>query len=198
MNNKQAQKKWRRWLLGAALLMAAGALAYMAYRPRPLLVEVATVRLGTFEQAIEEDGQLRLANRYVITAPTSAALLRPTLKVGDPVRAGDEVARLVPVAPPMIDARTRTVLQQRVGSARAARQAASAQVLRLEAALAQATLEARRAEQLAQANFIAPSARDQAALARQGAQEALNAARAEQRAPSSARPTLRWPKLRLP
>ena len=182
MNKQQPQKKWRRWLVGAALLVAASALAYMAYRPRPIDVEVATVRMGNFEQAIEEDGQLRLKNRYVIAAPTSAALLRPTLKVGDLVRAGDAVATLVPVAPQMIDARTRTVLQQRVGSADAARQAAAAQVLKLQAALAQATLEAQRAEQLAQANFIAPSARDQANLARQTAQEALNVARAEQSA----------------
>ncbi|MDP1998831.1 MAG: HlyD family efflux transporter periplasmic adaptor subunit [Rhodoferax sp.] len=182
MNKQQPQKKWRRWLVGAALLVAASALAYVAYRPRPIDVEVATVRMDNFEQAIEEDGQLRLKNRYVIAAPTSAALLRPTLKVGDLVRAGDAVATLVPVAPQMIDARTRTVLQQRVGSADAARQAAAAQVLKLQAALAQATLEAQRAEQLAQANFIAPSARDQANLARQTAQEALNVARAEQSA----------------
>lgn len=182
MNKQQPKKKWRRWLVGAALLVAASALAYVAYRPRPIDVEVATVRMGNFEQAIEEDGQLRLKNRYVIAAPTSAALLRPTLKVGDLVRAGDAVATLVPVAPQMIDARTRTVLQQRVGSADAARQAAAAQVLKLQAALAQATLEAQRAEQLAQANFIAPSAQDQANLARQTAQEALNVARAEQSA----------------
>ena len=182
MNKPTPPKNLRRGLMLAALLLAATALAYVAYRPGPLDVEVAPVRVGTFEQAIEEDGQLRLKNRFVMTAPTSAALLRPSLKVGDTVRAGDAVATLVPVAPPMIDARTRTVLQQRVGSANAARQAASAQVLKLQAALAQATLEAQRAEQLAQANFIASSARDQATLARQTAQESLNAARAEQSA----------------
>ncbi|MGB4360842.1 MAG: HlyD family efflux transporter periplasmic adaptor subunit, partial [Rhodoferax sp.] len=109
-----------------------------------------------------------------------AELLRPTLKVGDSVRAGDVVATLVPVAPQMIDARTRSVLQQRVGSSEAARHAAAAQVQRAQTALAQATLEAERAAKLAQDNFISAAARDQAALARQAAQQALTAAIAEQ------------------
>ena len=180
MNNQTPWKKYQRWIGGALLLVAAAALVYAVYRPRPLLVEVATVTTGSFEQSIEEDGRLRLKNRYVITAPTHAEFLRPTLKVGDSVRAGDVVAALVPVAPQMIDARTRTVLQQRVGSFEAARRAAAAQVQRAQTALAQATLEAERAAKLAQDNFISASARDQAVLARQAAQQALTAARAEQ------------------
>ncbi|MGB4361742.1 MAG: efflux transporter periplasmic adaptor subunit, partial [Rhodoferax sp.] len=138
MNNKIPAKKYQRWLGGALLLAAAAALAYAVYRPRPLLVEVATVSTGSFEQIIEEDGRLRLKNRFVITAPTPAELLRPTLKVGDSVRAGEVVATLMPVAPQMIDARTRSVLQQRVGSSEAARRAAAAQVQRAQTALAQA------------------------------------------------------------
>jgi HlyD family secretion protein len=180
MNNQTPWKRYQRWIGGALLLAAAAALVYAVYRPRPLLVEVATVTTGSFEQSIEEDGRLRLKNRYVITAPTHAELMRPTLKVGDSVRAGDVVAALVPVAPQMIDARTRTVLQQRVGSAEAARRAAAAQVQRAQTALAQAALEAERAGRLAQDNFISASARDQAVLARQAAQQALTAARAEQ------------------
>lgn len=180
MNDKNTWKKYQRWLIGALLLAAAAALIYAVYRPRPLMVEVALVTTGTFEQTIEEDGRLRPKHRYVITAPTQAALLRPTLKVGDTVRSGDVVALLEPVAPQMIDARTRTVLQQRVGSAEAARRAAAAQVQRAQTAMAQATLEAERSGKLAQDNFISASARDQAVLARQAAQQALTAAQAEQ------------------
>ncbi|MDD2917662.1 HlyD family efflux transporter periplasmic adaptor subunit [Rhodoferax sp.] len=180
MNDKNSWKKYQRWLIGALLLAAAAALIYAVYRPRPLIVEVATVSTGTFEQTIEEDGRLRPKSRYVITAPTQAALLRPTLKVGDTVRSGDVVAILEPVAPQMIDARTRTVLQQRVGSFEAARRTVTAQVQQAQTALAQAALEAERAGKLAQDNFISASARDQAVLTRQAAQQALEAARAEQ------------------
>ena len=180
MNNQTPWKKYQRWIGGALLLAAAAALVWAVYRPRPLQVEVTTVTTGCFEQSIEEDGRLRLKSRYVITAPTPAELLRPTLKVGDSVRAGEVVATLMPVAPQMIDVRTRTVLQQRVGSADAARRAAAAQVQRAQTALAQATLEAERAAKLAQDNFISVAARDQAELARQAAQQALTAAMAEQ------------------
>jgi HlyD family secretion protein len=177
---KNPWKTTRRWVIVGLAVWAAAALLYAVYRPRPITVEVATVTTGHFEQVIEEDGQLRLKSRYVITAPTLAHLQRPTLKVGDAVNAGDVVARLAPAAPQLIDARTRTVLQQRVGSADAARRAAAAQVQRAQTALAQAALEAGRAEQLAQQGFIAPSARDQADLARRSAQQALAAAQAEQ------------------
>lgn len=180
-SNNGAAKK-RRWLTGGLAVAALAAILWAAYRPRPLDVETATVAEGRFEQVIEEDGQLRLQQRYLVTAPTAAQLQRPTLKVGDAVTAGDVVAVLAPAAPGMIDARTRSVLQQRVGSADAAVAAARANVQRAQAALAQATLEAERSAQLAKDNFIAPSARDQSRLAREAAAQDLKAAQAEQAA----------------
>lgn len=177
--------KWtpaRRWGVGATALAVVAVLVWAAYRPRPIDVETAAVAEGRFEQVIEEDGQLRLRQRYLVTAPTAAQLQRPTLKVGDVVKAGDVVAVLAPAAPGMIDARTREILQQRVGSADAAVAAARANVQRAQAALAQATLEAERSAQLAKDNFIAPSARDQSRLAREAAAQALKAAQAEQAA----------------
>ena len=183
MNNKSINGvSQRRWLIGGLAVAALAAVLWAAYRPRPLVVETATVAEGRFEQVIEEDGRLRLQQRYTVTAPTAAQLQRPTLKVGDAVQAGDVVAVLAPSAPSMIDARTRGVLQERVGTADASLAAAVANVKRLQAALAQATLEAERADQLAKDNFIAPSARDQARLAREAAQQALRAGQAQQAA----------------
>jgi len=182
MNKSNNGAARRRWLIGGVAVLVLAAILWAAYRPRPLDVETATVAEGRFEQAIEEDGQLRLQQRYLVTAPTAAQLQRPVLKVGDGVKAGDVVAVLAPAAPGMIDARTREVLQQRVGSADAAVAAARANVQRAQAALAQATLEAERSAQLAKDNFIAPSARDQSRLAREAAAQALKAAQAEQAA----------------
>ena len=182
MNKSHNGAARRRWLIGGVAVLALAAVLWAAYRPRPLVVETAAVAQGRFEQVIEEDGQLRLQHRYLVTAPTAAQLQRPTLKVGDAVKAGDVVAVLAPSAPGLIDARTREVLQQRVGSAEAATQAATANARRLQAALAQATLESDRAAQLAKDGFIAPSARDQSRLARDAAAQALKAAQAEQTA----------------
>lgn len=182
MTQKTQWTPARRWGVGALALAAVAVLVWAAYRPRPIDVETAQVAEGRFEQVIEEDGQLRLQQRYLVTAPTAAQLQRPTLKVGDVVKAGDVVAVLAPAAPGMIDTRTRGVLQERVGSADAARAAAAANVRRAQTALAQATLEAERSAQLARDKFIAPSALDQSRLAREAAAQALKAAQAEQAA----------------
>ena len=179
MTQKTQWTPARRWGVGAVALAAVAVLVWAAYRPRPIDVETARVAEGRFEQVIEEDGQLRLQQRYLVTAPTAAQLQRPTLKVGDAVKAGDVVAVLAPAAPGMIDTRTRGVLQERVGSADAARAAAAANVQRAQTALAQATLEAERSAQLARDKFIAPSAVDQSRLARDAAAQALKAAQAQ-------------------
>lgn len=172
-------KRWGPWGLAA---LGVVALAVWALMPRPLVVEVGTVRTGRFEQAIDEDGQLRVKNRYVISAPMAAELIRPTLKVGDSVRAGDVVARLTPLAPNMIDERNRQMLQQRVGRDDAARMAAAAQLQRLKTTLTQTELEAQRAQKLASDNFIAAAALDQAVLASRAAAQALAAGQAQLRA----------------
>ena len=172
-------KRWAPW--GLAVLALAG-LAFWALMPRALQVEVGMVTIGRFEQAIDEDGQLRLKNRYVISAPMAAELSRPELKVGHSLRAGDVVATLKPLAPSMIDERNRLVLQQRVGRDDAARMAAAAQLQRLQTSLAQTELEVRRAQKLASDNFIAPAALDQAVLANRAAAQALAAGQAQLRA----------------
>lgn len=170
----------RRWLIGGLAIASVATVLWAAYRSRPIVVETATVVQGRFEQVIEEDGRLRLLHRYTVAAPIAAHLLRPTLKVGDAAQAGDVVAVLAPSAPAMIDARTRSVLKERAGSAEAILSAAASKVKRLQAALSQATLEAERANQLAMDNFIAPAARDQTLLSREAAQQALRAGLAQQ------------------
>ncbi len=171
----------QRWVVWSLTLFAVAFLVIWAMMPRPLSVEVGTVTTGRFEQAINEDGQLRLKNRYVISAPMTAELMRPSLKVGDSVRAGDVVATLLPPASSMIDERNRLVLQHRVGRDDAARMAATAQLQRLQTSLAQAELEAQRARKLAHDHFISPAALDQAVLAKRAAEQALAAAQAQLR-----------------
>jgi len=176
------RSRWpRRLALGAALLAVAALLAW-ALQPRALLVETAQASVGRFEQAIEDDGRLRLVQRYLVAAPVAGRIARPPLAVGDAVRAGQVVALLEPAAPALIDARTRSVLQQRVGSAESGRAAAQAEVARLESVLSQAAADADRAEQLARDMFVSPAARDRAVQARHNAQRALDNGRATLRA----------------
>lgn len=179
MNEKNRWGKWRSWLWPSLLVLGVAVVLWAAYRPRPLVVEVAQVETGRFEQVLEEDGRLRLRERYVLHAPVPGQLLRPTLRVGDPVQQGQVVAELVPVAPQLIDTRTRQVLGQRVGSAGAARQAAVAQVAQAEVALSRARSDAERARLLADAGFTAAAAREQADQALKAAEQGLRAAQAQ-------------------
>jgi HlyD family secretion protein len=162
------------WLLLVAVALAAAAWAFW---PRPLPFEVATAVQGRFEQTIREDGRLRVRHRYVVSAPTGAELERIELQVGDPVAAGQPIARLRPIAPQMIDTRTRAVLQERVGSAEAGRLAAAAEVERQLVAQTQARVESERASRLASERFVSPAVREQAELALQAQTMALQAAR---------------------
>ncbi|MBP8308758.1 MAG: HlyD family efflux transporter periplasmic adaptor subunit [Burkholderiaceae bacterium] len=161
------------WLLIAVAALAA---AGWSFWPRALPYEVATVVQGRFEQTIREDGRLRVRQRYLVTAPTAAELERVELKVGDAVTVGQPIAHLRPAAPQMIDARTRAVLQARVGSAEAGQRAAAADVERQRTAQTQARLESERTSRLAAERFVSPAAREQAELAYQAQTMALQAA----------------------
>ncbi|MBX3610551.1 MAG: HlyD family efflux transporter periplasmic adaptor subunit [Hydrogenophaga sp.] len=174
-------KLQRRWIYGGIAALAVVAALAWALRPAPLPVQTALATRGPFEQAIEEDGVLRLVQRYTVASPTAGELQRPGLRVGDTVSAGEAVVVLRPAAPGLIDARTRAVLQQRLGSAQAALAAADAQVARQQAALAQAQLDVKRQEELARAQFVSAAAREQAELNRRQAQQAVAAAQAERR-----------------
>lgn len=167
------------WAL-SGLGVAAG--LWWAFAPQPVMVTLAEVTLGPFEQSIEEDGQLRLKQRYLVAAPVGGHLLRPQLQVGDPVQMHQTVAQLAPMVSPMIDPRQLAVLRQRVGRDQASLQAASARLQQVQTALDQARLHTHRTAQLAQQDFVAPAALDQAQLTERAAEQALQAGRAELKA----------------
>ena len=171
--------RWLAWSTAGLLTLVA---LWWSFAPRTVVVNVASVTQGPFEQSIEEDGQLRLKARYGIAAPMAGQLQRPSLQVGDRVERNQVLAWLAPMASPLIDPRNQRVLRQRVGRDEATQQAASARVAQLQAGLEQARLQTRRTEQLAQQDFIAEAALDQALNAERAAAQALEAGRAEWRA----------------
>ncbi len=167
------------WALAAAGAAALAALAW-AFSPRPVEVEVASARLGRFEQAIEEDGRTRLKDRYTISAPVAARLARITLREGDCVAAGAVVATLTPVMSPMVDERSSREAQARVRGAAAGVERAKARVARARITLQEARIEQARTERLAREGFLSASRLDATRLALAGAQRELDVAQAEQ------------------
>src|SRR5512146_2482355 len=100
--------------LGAAI---AAALAF-ALRPRAIEVEVATAARGPIRAAVEGTGKTRVRDLYVVAAPVAGHLQRVAVREGEPVRAGQVVARISPAAPAPLDARTREELLARLEAAR--------------------------------------------------------------------------------
>jgi HlyD family secretion protein len=165
-------------LLGVTAVAAAGLLAW-AFSPRPVPVETATIANGRYEQAIEEDGRTRLKDRYTVSAPVAARVLRISLREGDRVAAGDTVAVLLPAMSAMVDARSTREATERHHAAKANVTRAAARVARAQLGAEEAQLELHRVEKLAREGFLSASRLDSARLALSGARREVDAARAE-------------------
>ncbi len=169
----------RRVVIGAGAAAAAVALLAWAFMPRPVAVETAAVQSGRFEQSIEEDGRTRVKDRYTVSAPVAARLSRIVLREGDPVRAGDSVAELLPVMSSMIDERGAREASARHKAASAGLQRAGARLDRARIAVEEAQLELHRTEKLAREGFLSAARLDAARLALSAAQREQEAASAE-------------------
>jgi HlyD family secretion protein len=148
-------RRGRVYLAVAVALVLAG-LAW-AFTPAPVPVEWSRVTLGPFEMSVEDDGQTRLRDSYVVSAPLAGKLTRITLREGDQVRAGDPVAVIQPALAPLLDARARREQQARAMAAAAQVRAAAARRDAAATALRQARNEAARSAQLAQQGFVSAS-----------------------------------------
>ncbi|MFM1886765.1 MAG: hypothetical protein RL026_1922 [Pseudomonadota bacterium] len=159
-----------------ALLLALIALGWWVWRGRALEVQTGGVEVGTWEAVLEDDGILRVQERYLVTAPVAGRWLRPALRPGDRVRRGQTLGAIVGAASPPLDVRSRREAQQRREAAEARH--ARALVLQAQAAtaLAQARADESRVASLAAQGFVAASERDQAQLALQAARRGEQAA----------------------
>ncbi len=171
--------KHKTWYYVIATVLALALALAWAFAPRAVEVEVAPVTQGRFETTIDEDGKTRLADRYVVSAPLAGHLERSHLREGDTVAAGAIVARLTPVLPTLLDARTLRELAARVEAAQANVERAAARIARAEVGLAQANNEVNRSEKLAQQGFVAATKLDTDRLAVLAANKEIDAATAD-------------------
>ena len=147
--------RWRRWILPVAGLVAVAALVAWALRPARVDVEVATATRGPMQVTLDEDGETRVRERFLVSAPAAGRVLRIELEPGDRVQAEETVvATIRPATPTLIDARTRRELQARVGVAEAALDGARAARTRVAAMVAQAERDLARASALVQAGAV--------------------------------------------
>lgn len=143
------------------VLLAAG-LAWL-FRPQPVPVDLLTVERGPMRVTVDEDGETRIRDVFVISAPVAGVKQRITHKVGDPVAANDTVlTAIVPTDPEFLDPRTEKQAEATVKAAQAALELARADVRRAEAEFSYARSELERARRLARSGNISESELDRA------------------------------------
>lgn len=151
---------WNRLLGGSIVVAILGWIVY-GFLPESVAVDVAVVRRGSLEITVDDDGETRIGEKYVVSAPVSGKMLRIQLDAGDPViRDETELAQIKPVDPELLDVRTRAESQARVRAAEAALQQANAAVQRGKEALRLAEQDYQRAKSLKNKNAISRSEYD--------------------------------------
>lgn len=164
--------------MAAAGLLALGLLTWAAW-PQALKVETARLSQGDFVRELVEDAHTRVRERYTVAAPLAGQLVRPTLKAGDAVSAGQTVAEIWPAASGLLDARSQGEQRERVGAMEASLARAQANQARARAAEQQAQADLRRAQSLASQGFVAPTQQESAQLALQQRRQELAMAEEE-------------------
>ncbi|MGV3518853.1 efflux RND transporter periplasmic adaptor subunit [Luteitalea sp.] len=144
-----------RRLGGVAVVIGLVALAGWAVRPRAVEVVTVSVTSAPLQVTLDEDGETRVQDRYVVSAPVAGRVLRIDIDPGDRVEAGTTVvATMRPAASGLLDARTRAEQRARVAAAQAALGAASSEQARVRESLAQAERVRARTGQLVAAGAV--------------------------------------------
>ena len=142
-------------IIATVLVAAAG--GYVMLRPTRVPVETARVTRGPMQVTVDEEGETRVRDRYVVAAPIAGRVARIALRAGDSVTPGRTVARLSP-AP--LDARAREAAVARVAETEDAQRAAAAAEAQARTALDQARRSRGRAQALAAQGLLAPAERE--------------------------------------
>jgi HlyD family secretion protein len=162
--------------LGVLVLLGTLGAIVLAWLPDPVPVEIAQATRARLSVTVEEDGRTRVKDRYVVSAPLFAKLARIELEAGDTVAEGQPLARLVPLDPPMLDARSRAQAVARVSASAAARRQAQAEVQRARNALQYARQQAERQRALGRSGASSAQLAEQADLEERTARDSLASA----------------------
>lgn len=121
-----AGKHSRTWMMAGTGVVLAAAMTY-AFWPRAMPVDLGETVKADIVVTIDEEARTRVRDAYVVSAPIAGRLLRVEVKPGDRVIGGQTViARMLPINPPALDARSREQARASVHGAEAAVQAARA------------------------------------------------------------------------
>lgn len=153
----------RRMMLWAPVALLLLVVLMWLFRPQPVAVDTAEVRQGAFQVTISDDGEARVRDVFVVSAPVAGLMRRVELKAGDHVAANrTEIARLEPSVPMFLDERAIAEARAGVDAASAATKFAQAQLRRAEAERDFAQTELQRLRALASKQSISQNDLDSA------------------------------------
>jgi HlyD family secretion protein len=166
-----ARRRRVRWLWAVAITLSA-LLVGWGLLPHAMQVDTAKVDRGDVHVDLVDQGRTRMHDIYVVSAPFAGRVLRVEVEPGDQVAAGSVVARMTRTAAGFLD--TRSDLQ-----ARAAVDAAEAQLRAAQTQLDLATRDDARTRDLAAQHLVPVASVDASQANLKAAQAARDAASAE-------------------
>ncbi len=146
-------------ILGGAVLLAL----FLAFRPQALPVDVLTLESSDLVVTVDEEGETRVRDVFVLSTPVAGRMLRIEAEAGDDVIANESIlAEIEPVDPGFLDFRSEAQAQAAIRSAQSATALAQAEVDQALAELEFARAELDRARELIIDNTISQRALDDA------------------------------------
>jgi len=105
-----------RIILGLIAVIVIAAI-FLALRAPPIDVDVAKVVKAPLLVTIDDEGETRIRDIYMVAAPISGELQRINLDPGDPVVAGQTVvARIMPAQPDFLNPRSEAETRAQIRS----------------------------------------------------------------------------------
>ena len=161
------------WLIVAAA--AAG--FYFAFQPQPIEADFAEVIRGPLRVTLDEEGETRVRDRYMVSAPLLGKVLRIDLEPGDTVRANRTlVAQFLPTSPDFLDQRALAEAEARVKTNEAAVKRARVDLDKAKAEHRHAVEELDRNQKLHRDGLLAENRLQVVRLRSETAEEAVRAA----------------------
>ncbi len=169
----------KKQLIWIGLFLLSITLLWWLQRDPPITVETELIRRSSFRVTIEDEGEIHAHDRYMVTSPITARLMRIDLHEGDAVKAGDVVAVLTPLP---LSSWQRDELQARLTASIARQQESLADIARTQLLHEQALRESERSDKLLQQKLISQQNADDKRAQANSAAAVLKASRERSRA----------------
>lgn len=167
-----SQRRILLWaVLGGGILLGL----FLAFRPQAVPADLVLAERGELVVTVNEEGETRVRDIFVLSAPVAGRMQRIEIEAGDEVEAGLTVlAEIEPVDPTFLDSRSEAQAQAAVSAAQSSLRLAEAEVEQARANLDFARSELARARELIADNTISERELDEAEKQERTAKAALD------------------------